>query len=108
MSDSKAVRARRAAELCDDLAPLGDVTVRSMFGGHGIFESSMMFAMLDSTGTVRFRCDDTTSQKYADAGGERMGRMPYWDVPAPVLSDPDQLVEWGAEALAVARAARKR
>lgn len=107
MSDAKAERAQRAAELCDDLAPLGDVTVRSMFGGHGIFESSMMFAMVDSGGNVRFRCDDTTSQKFAEAGGERMGRMPYWDVPATVLNDPDQLVEWGAEALAVARAARR-
>ncbi len=41
-----------ATRLVDDLASLGDVTTKKMFGGHGIFESGVMFILIDSEGGI--------------------------------------------------------
>ncbi len=97
-----------AARLVDELAPLGDVTAKKMFGGYGLFEEGVMFVLVDSAGTAHLRADDTTSEKFASAGCEPHGRMPYWQIPTAVLDDPDQLVEWATTARNVARAAKRR
>ena len=48
-----------AAETCKrvvrDLTPLGNVSSRKMFGGYSIFESSAMFALVNSQGDLILR-----------------------------------------------------
>ncbi len=90
-----------------DLAPLGDVTSRKMFGGYGVFESGVMFALVDSGAKPHFRVGDANEAQFVDAGSEKFERMPYWTIPTDVLDDDGSLVEWGAGALAVARAAKQ-
>jgi DNA transformation protein len=34
------------------LATLGNITAKKMFGGYGIFESGVMFALIDSSGEI--------------------------------------------------------
>ena len=97
----------RAVQLTEDLAPLGDVTSRSMFGGFGIFESGVMFAMVDSSAIVRLRADEVSAPALGAAGGEKFGSMPYWSIGDDVRADPDKLIEWATTALTVARQAKQ-
>ena len=98
----------RAAALVDDLAPLGDVTAKKMFGGYGVFESGVMFVLIDPSGTPCLRASDETRRRYTDAGGAKHGKMPYWSIPDDVLADEAVLLQWASEALDVARAAKKK
>ena len=93
--------------LVADLAPLGDVTARKMFGGRGIFCDDVMFALIDTAGTVHLRADDETAEAMETAGSTRHSRMPYWTVPTTVADNDDLLLEWGRRALDVARAAKR-
>ncbi len=92
--------------LAEELAPVGAVTTKKMFGGVGVFTDGTMFAIVDSTGRVFYRADDTTAGRFEEAGSDKHGRMPYWTVPDDVLSDTDATLAWAEEAAAVARAAK--
>jgi DNA transformation protein len=90
-----------------DLAPLGDVIAKKMFGGFGIFCEEVMFGLIDSTGTVHLKADEHTEARFADNGAVKHGRMPYWTVPHSVLTSEEEFMAWAAEALEVARAAKR-
>lgn len=98
----------RASWLVDELATLGDVTSKKMFGGYGVFESGLMFGLIDSDGLAHFRSSPTDSVRFVEAGASKHAKMPYWSIPDDVIADHDQLVEWATEALTVARSAKKR
>ncbi len=102
-----AAGAAMAERLRDDLAALGNVTTKKMFGGHGVFEDGIMFALVDSQGTPYLRADDATSSTFEQAGAQRHGKMPYWTIPSPVLDDERTLVEWADRALGTARTAKR-
>ena len=61
MGEKGARQSDQAAEtaqgLVDDLLSLGEVTSKKMFGGFGIFESGLMFALVDSEGSAVSRVD---------------------------------------------------
>ena len=96
--------AEAAQGLVDDLAPLGEVTSKRMFGGFGIFEDGLMFALVDSEGSAFLRLGASNEDRYR----ERHGRMPYGRVPDEVLADDQQLLTWANEALQAARAAKEK
>ncbi len=90
-----------------DLAGIGDVTSRAMFGGYGIFASGVMFALVDSAGSAFLRTDQAGADELAGLGAERHARMPYWSVPPSVAADAGELERWAGRALEVARAASR-
>lgn len=96
-----------AEALIDDLQPLGEVTSKRMFGGHGVFSDGVMFGIVDSTGACYLRADDATAERYAAEGAERHGKMPYWTIPTAVRSDGEQLLAWADESLEVAKRAKR-
>ena len=96
-----------AEEVTAQLADLGDVTSKKMFGGMGIFESGTMFAIVDSKGALFFRGGDSNQETFEAAGSERHGKMPYWSVPDGVRGDADTLQAWGAAAVEASRHAKK-
>ena len=102
------VATETAERLVEDLAELGDVSARKMFGGYGVFESGVMFVLIDSTGVAHLRVDDSTVARFEAVRAEKHGKMPYWSVPESVLGDHDQLLVWAGEALEVARAAKAK
>ena len=83
---------KSAEDLQNRLAKLGDIRIKKMFGGHGIFEQNKMFALIDSKGHAFFKADDTNQSRFEEAGSEKHARMPYYRVPEEVLGD-DQLLE---------------
>ncbi len=91
------------------LAPLGQVSVRRMFGGAGIYCNGVMFGLTDDD-TLYLKADDTTKSTYEDEGcgpfvyegKTRPVAMSYWRVPERLYDEPDEFVEWARRALAVA------
>ena len=102
--DKMTEAATPAAEgLKDALGHLGDIRLRKMFGGYGVFEESLMFALVDKTGGIFFKADDSNLQTFLEAGAEKHGRMPYYRVPADVLADEAKLEKWARSSLLVAK-----
>lgn len=87
------------------LEPVGDVTARAMFGGHGIFESGDMFVLISRDDRIYFKVDDTNRADYEAAGSEQFKPMPYYEVPEEVLADEESFVEWATRSIAIAHSA---
>ena len=88
------------------LARLGDISIRKMFGGYGVFEAGTMFALVDSQGGIFFKVDSTNLERYEEAGSTKHGRMPYYRVPDVVLGDEHTLQEWAWSSIVVSRSAK--
>ena len=96
--------ATEAAELAADrLSELGDVTTKRMFGGYGVFIDTKMFALIDSTGALHFKCNGSNEDRYIEVGAEKHGKMPYREVPEDVWNNDDTLIEWAQLSVDAAR-----
>ena len=103
--------------LREQLAPLGGVTLRRMFGKTGVFCDGVMFGMVTEN-TLYFRVDDQNREKFKEAEAypplnyAKKGAMidlSFWRVPERLFDEPDELIEWAQAALAAAhRVAAKR
>ena len=96
-----------ALALTSDLSPLGDVTSRAMFGGRGVFCDGVMFALIDTVGTVHLRADEATAEPFEQRGSQRHSKMPYWEIPDDIRADEPNLLEWAKHALDTAKAAKR-
>ncbi|MBI2863681.1 MAG: TfoX/Sxy family protein [Chloroflexi bacterium] len=94
-------------QVIESLAPLGDITSRSMFGGYGIFAGGDMFALISGS-ALFLKVDDSNRSIYETAGSKPYGSMPYYRVPGDILDDPDKLVELARLSIAIARATVKK
>ena len=97
--------------LLEQLAPLGRVTMRRMFGKTGVFCNGLMFGMVTND-TLYFRVDDHNRAVFKEAESvpplsyEKQGRsidLSFWRAPERLLDEPDELVAWAQAALAAAR-----
>ena len=97
--------------LREQLAPLGRVTMRRMFGKTGVFCDGLMFGMVTND-TLYFRVDDHNRAVFKEAESapplnyEKKGRtidLSFWRAPERLLDEPDELVSWAQAALAAAR-----
>jgi DNA transformation protein and related proteins len=97
--------------LREQLAPLGRVTMRRMFGKTGVFCDGVMFAMVTEN-TLYFRVDDQNRAIFEEAAAfpplnyEKKGctiDLSFWRVPERLFDEPDELVTWARAALAAAR-----
>ena len=103
--------------LREQLAPLGRVTMRRMFGKTGVFCEGLMFGMV-SDNMLYFRVDDHNRAGFKEAGSfpplsyEKKGStidLSFWRAPERLFDQPAELVTWARVALAAAsRVAAKR
>lgn len=97
----------------EQLVDLGSVTSKKMFGGVGFFLEGIMFAKLSGDATLYFRVDDSNRADYEELGAEQFHSeskkkgMPYYIVPAEIIEDKTQLVQWAGKAHEVAIANKK-
>jgi DNA transformation protein and related proteins len=105
-----------ASYVMELLEPFGEITGRAMFGGFGVWERGVMFALLDSESTLYFKVSAETEARYRQAGAKQFAPgmkgkdptpMPYWSVPAEVLDDSEALEEWARAAIKTAHATAK-
>jgi DNA transformation protein len=96
-------------------AGLGQVQIKRMFGGAGVYADGLMFALLADE-TIYIKTDDTLKAALTEEGsgpfvwtpnkGPRAGEsveMSYWRLPEAALDDPELASRWAEKALAVAR-----
>jgi DNA transformation protein and related proteins len=103
--------------LREQLAALGRVTTRRMFGKTGVFCDGVMFGMVRDN-TLYFRVDDHNravfkeAQSFPPLNYEKGGctiDLSFWRAPERLFDEPDELVAWARAALAAAhRVAAKR
>jgi DNA transformation protein len=97
--------------LREQLAPLGRVTMRRMFGKTGVFCDGFMLGMVRDN-TLYFRVDTDNRAAFKEAESfpplnyaKRGGTidLSFWRVPERLFDEPDELVTWARAALAAAR-----
>ncbi len=98
----------------DQLAAVGPVTSKRMFGGAGLYAGDVFFAILAGD-RLYLKVDDFNRGDFEAAGmgpfrpyGDDSEVMQYYEVPLAVLEDADELVRWARKAVAVAVAARTK
>ena len=79
--------------LLDLFAPLGDITLKSMFGGAGIYHKDQIFGLIIAE-RIYLKTDDVTRPaferegvqpfRYSTKNGE-VGVMTYWELPERLL-----------------------
>ena len=97
--------------LREQLAPLGHLTMRRMFGKTGVFCDGVMLGMVTDN-VLYFRVDDGNREIFKEAEAfpplnyQNQGRMidlSFWRAPERLFDEPKELVEWARVALAAAR-----
>jgi len=92
-----------AEDLQTRLKHLGDIRLKKMFGGHGIFESETMFALVEKNGRIYFKVDQSNLEGYVKAGSNKHSRMPYYQIPESVLEDQESLLDWAASSISISK-----
>jgi DNA transformation protein and related proteins len=94
--------------LTDQLHHIEDVIAKRMFGGVGLYSGDLFFAIVYNE-VVYFKVDDLNRTDYVRAGTkpfkpyeDRPTTMQYYEVPAAVLEDADELCKWARGAIAAA------
>ncbi len=90
--------------ILDRLAALGEVTSRSMFGGHGLYWRGVIFGLLFRD-RLYLKVDARSRPDFEARGmgmfrpNERQTLKSYFEVPPEVLADPEALLSWAREAI---------
>jgi DNA transformation protein and related proteins len=97
--------------LREQLAPLGRVTMRRMFGKTGVFCDGLMFGMVtdnmlylrvDEHNRAAFKEAETSpSLSYVKKGAAI--DLAFWRAPERLFDEPDEFITWAEAALAAAR-----
>jgi DNA transformation protein len=99
--------------LIDLFADFGPVTIRRMFSGFGISADGTNFALALRSG-LYFRADAETIPRFEAEGSKPFQYQTrtktvtvgsYWELPARLFDDPEELTGWARAALAAAERA---
>jgi DNA transformation protein and related proteins len=97
--------------LREQLASLGRVTMRRMFGKTGVFCDGVMFGMVTDN-MLYLRVDDHNRAAFKEAEAfpplsyEKQGNtidLAFWRAPERLFDEPDEFVTWARIAVAAAR-----
>jgi DNA transformation protein len=97
--------------LKEELAPLGRISLRRMFGKTGVFCGGVMLGIVTDN-MLCLRVDDRNREAFAEAAatpplnyakGGKLIDLSFWRAPERLYDEPEELVEWARLALAAAR-----
>jgi DNA transformation protein len=95
----------------EQLSNWGEVSVRRMFGGAGLYRSGTMFAVI-ADDVAYLKVDDSNRNDFVRAGSAPFEPYPdkikttirtYYEIPADVLEDSAELAQWAERSWIVAR-----
>ena len=101
--------------IADVFSPFGDITIRKMFGGAGVYCDGLFFAIIGDD-DLWLKVDDVSRGEFEAKGLERfsfemkdgrIGEMSYYSAPEEIFDDHDALRRWGTLALDAASRAAK-
>jgi len=102
--------------LIDLFADFGPVTIRRMFSGYGISADGINFALALRAG-LYLRADEQTIPQFEAEGSapfqyqtraKTVTVNSYWQLPARLFDDSEELADWARAALAAAQRAALR
>lgn len=110
-----AVQAQYLDYVLEQLAALGQVSTRRMFGGVGLYCRDVFFGLIDDD-TLFFKTDASNAAEYQARHMPRfmppsnrpVSPMGYHQVPADVIEDDESLVSWAQKSVAVALATQAK
>ncbi|MEK7631044.1 MAG: TfoX/Sxy family protein [Patescibacteria group bacterium] len=88
-------------------AGIAGISSRGMFGGWGIYKDGVFFALI-ADGRLYFKVNDTNRADFEKASSQPFRystkdkkdvTMSYWELPAEVMDDRDELERWIAKSL---------
>jgi DNA transformation protein and related proteins len=91
------------------------LTIKRMFGGHGVYRDGLMFA-LEADGQVYLKTDEELRPEFTDRGlepftyeaaGGRKTVMSYHEAPLESLEQPMEMALWAKKAWLAAQRAKK-
>jgi len=97
--------------IIEQLSSWGEVSVRRMFGGAGLYRGGVMFAVI-ADDAAYLKVDDSNRDDFVRAGSAPFEPYPekikttirtYFEIPADVLEDPAELAKWAERSWLVAR-----
>ncbi|MEL7488587.1 MAG: TfoX/Sxy family protein [Pseudomonadota bacterium] len=101
----------------DIFSPFGEIRIRKMFGGAGVYCDDLFFAIVGDD-DLWLKVDDVTRADFEGKGCEQftfemkdggVGAMSYYSAPEEIFDDHDALKRWTTLALDAAhRAARRK
>ena len=93
--------------ILDQFSGLSGVSVRRMFGGAGLYRDGKMFGLV-ADDVAYLKVDETNQGKFIAAGAspfkpfpDKPTIMPYYEIPVDVLENPEELIKWAEESLAI-------
>ncbi len=99
--------------ILEQLAAVPALHTRRMFGGVGLYSGESFFALIDDD-VLFFKVDDTNREDYVCrnmkafmpiAGKASMG---YFEVPAEIIEEAEELSRWARRSVEVAQRARAK
>jgi len=99
----------------EQFSDFGPVSVRRMFGGAGVYQDGLMFALIADE-TLYLKADSVSQGEFEalnlqpftyTAKGEQKIVMAYWRAPEACLDDRDEMTLWAHKAFAAALRASK-
>jgi DNA transformation protein len=96
------------------LAPVGGVRARAMFGGYGIYQGDIMFAIIVDD-RLYFKTDGVTCREFTARGlapftyvarGKTI-TMQYYEAPPEVFEEPEAMRKWAEQAIGTALKAKR-
>lgn len=101
--------------LSEWLSPLGEITMKGMFGGHAVYCGGLIFALV-ADNVLYLKVDDVSRPRFEALSlspfqpfPDKPGTMSYYPVPPEFFEDPSATREWAREAIAATkRAAPKK
>ncbi|WP_457090069.1 TfoX/Sxy family protein [Microvirga sp. P5_D2] len=100
-----------AGAIRDVFRGLGPIHIRRMFGGQGVYQGELMFA-LEAGGELYLKVDDESIATFRDLGSRpfayttkdgRTTLMSYWLMPESALDDSDEAAQLGRMAVQAAQ-----
>ena len=98
----------------DQLSGVGDLRMKRMFGGVGIYSGERFFALI-ADDVLYFKVDDGNREGFTARGmapfsyqrkdGKTMRMPSFYPLPADILEDTEALSDWAGGALAAAERA---
>ena len=93
--------------ILEQFSDWGDVAVRKMFGGAGLFRDGLMFGLV-AENMAYLKVDETNRKIFIEAGSapfkpfqNRPTMMSFFEVPPDILENPDELIRWAEVSLSI-------
>jgi DNA transformation protein len=99
--------------IVEQLAAVPALSTRRMFGGLGLYSDEWFFALIDDD-VLFFKVDDANRADYVSRGMKAFMPIPgkasfgYYQVPADVIEDAEELTRWARRCVEVAQRAGQK